>query len=227
MAKDAALSFVGQIMTAYKAVMKAEGSALEHAIECGKYLALAKENVEAARPKRKWSAWLEEHCPDIHRNTAALYMRLAENEDKIAECTSIRQADMLLRALNSSSSDSESNSEESADEADDDVAQRVVQQADASPDLKSLLENSDVDEIGIALRDADKLDEFTTAAIVKLTPDKVCDALTKAWSAQQLRDLANRVTAHLGTLTGAPRPSQSDLNIPPALRRPPPTQPTL
>ena len=50
MAKDAALSFVGQIMTAYKAVMKAEGSALERAIECGKYLALAKENVEKLSP---------------------------------------------------------------------------------------------------------------------------------------------------------------------------------
>src|SRR5262245_46232793 len=94
---DNALSFVGQIMTAYKAIMKAEGSALERAIECGKYLALAKENVETAKPKRKWSAWLKEHCPDIHQNTAALYMRLAKNEEKIADCKSIRDADMKLR----------------------------------------------------------------------------------------------------------------------------------
>ena len=84
MSKDNALSFVGPIMTAYKAIMKAEGSALERAIECGKYLALAKENVEATKPKGKWSAWLSEHCPEIHRNTAALYMRLAENADAIA-----------------------------------------------------------------------------------------------------------------------------------------------
>jgi len=35
MAKDNALSFVGQIMTAYNAVMKAEGQALKYAIECG------------------------------------------------------------------------------------------------------------------------------------------------------------------------------------------------
>src|SRR6516165_2595127 len=83
MSKDNALSFVGQIMTAYKAVQKADSTALERAIECGKYLALAKENVEAARPKRKWGAWLAEHCPEIHRNTAALYMRLAENADAI------------------------------------------------------------------------------------------------------------------------------------------------
>jgi hypothetical protein len=50
MSKDNALAFVGQIMTAYKAIMKAEGSALERAIECGKYLTLAKENVEEAKP---------------------------------------------------------------------------------------------------------------------------------------------------------------------------------
>jgi hypothetical protein len=75
MSKDNALAFVGQIMTAYKAIMKAEGSALEYAIECGKYLTLAKENVEAAKPKRKWTAWLDEHSPDIHRNTAALYIQ--------------------------------------------------------------------------------------------------------------------------------------------------------
>jgi hypothetical protein len=108
MSKSNPLSFVGQIMTAYKAVMKAEGSALERAIECGKYLALAKENVEEARPKHKWSAWLSEHCPDIHQNTAALYMRLAdpENADAIADCKSIREADMKLRQPRNGSSSS-------------------------------------------------------------------------------------------------------------------------
>src|SRR5215471_17680826 len=125
---DNALSFVGQIKTAYKAIMKAEGSALERAIECGKYLALAKENVEESKPKRKWSAWLTEHCPEIHRNTAALYMRLAENADKIAEaeCTSIRQADVLLRGnsdSDSSTDESESDAEEVTDEKADEAAQ--------------------------------------------------------------------------------------------------------
>src|SRR5262249_2031457 len=97
MPKDNALSFVGQIMTAYKAIMKAEGSALKYAIECGQALKLAKENVESTKPKGKWLRWLAEHCPDIHRNTAALYMRLAENADKITDYTSIREADMKLR----------------------------------------------------------------------------------------------------------------------------------
>src|SRR6516162_6637730 len=157
MAKDNALSFVGQIMTAYKAVMKAEGSALEHAIECGKYLALAKENVEAARPKRKWSAWLAEHCPEIHRNTAALYMRLAKNEDKIADCTSIRDADVTLRQSDDEEGDeSDSGADESdveevvTDEEADEAAQRVVQ-AGSRADLADLLQALAVDEVCTAL----------------------------------------------------------------------------
>ena len=80
---DKALSFVGQIMTAYKKAAKAESEALPHAIECGKFLNLAKENVKAA--KGKWLPWLKENCPEIPQTTASLYMRLAEKQDAIAE----------------------------------------------------------------------------------------------------------------------------------------------
>jgi hypothetical protein len=171
--KDNALSFVGQIMTAYKAIMKSEGSALEHAIECGKYLALAKENVEAARPKRKWSAWLEEHCRDIHRNTAALYMRLAENADAITDCTSIREADMKLRQPRTTTAESDSadsdETENVTDEEADDAAQRVVQ-AGNSADLADLLLACDVDE--------------------------VCTALIDAWDEDHIRQLCDRLRDH-------------------------------
>jgi hypothetical protein len=160
MSKDNALSFVGQIMTAYKAVMKAEGSALERAVECGKYLALAKENVEESKPKRKWSAWLAEHCPEIHRNTAALYMRLAnpENAEAIADCTSIREADVKLRKPppDDDVEDDASPDDEADDDADDqdDDAQRVVQRAGASPDLTATLQNTAVDKVYTALTQA-------------------------------------------------------------------------
>jgi hypothetical protein len=181
MGKDNALSFVGQIMTAYKAIMKAEGGALEHAIECGKYLALAKEDVEAAKPKRKWSAWLSEHCPDIHRNTAALYMRLAENEEKIADCASIREADVKLRKPSQcgdgDSGDDESDAEEVTDEEADEVPQRVVQ-AGSRADLADLLQ--------------------------ALAVDEVCTALIDTWTPDQLRDLIKRVNAHLITIGPTP-----------------------
>jgi hypothetical protein len=157
MSKDNALSFIGQIMTEHKAVLKADGDALKHAIECGKALNLAKENVLSTKPKGKWLRWLEEHCPDIHRNTAALYMRLAENEDKIADCTSIRHADEKLRQPNNNSESdvddsdaSESDVEEVTDDEADEVAQRVVQ-AGNSADLADLLLAVDVDELSTAL----------------------------------------------------------------------------
>ena len=55
--KDSALSFVGQINKAYEAAEKAGASALSAALECGYYLNLAFENVEAAKGKGKWNQW--------------------------------------------------------------------------------------------------------------------------------------------------------------------------
>src|SRR6516225_2707735 len=115
-----ALAFVGQIQTEHKAVLKADGEALKHAIECGKYLNLAKENVLAA--KGKWTKWREDHIPEISQQTASLYMRLAENEERVAECESIREADVELRKPRDSddkSDSTETESDEGEDEAGD------------------------------------------------------------------------------------------------------------
>jgi hypothetical protein len=173
MANDNALSFVGKINDEHKLVLKADGEALRHAIECGKALALAEENVLSTKPKGKWLRWLEEHCPDIHRNTAALYMRLAENEDKIADCTSIRDADVKLRQSNDDEDDDESDSdadesdaEEVTDEEADEAAQRVVQ-AGNNADLADLLQALAVDEL------------YTV--------------LTRSWERDQLADLHKRL----------------------------------
>jgi hypothetical protein len=203
MAKDSALAFIGQIQTEHKAVLKADGDALKHAIECGKYLALAKENVEAAKPKRKWSAWLSEHCPDIHQNTAALYMRLADpdNADAIADCKSIRQADMALRQPRKpkpgecgyeESTDDSNSHDDDADDHDDDLAdnsQRVVKRVPASPDLTTTLLSVDVDE--------------------------VCAALIDAWDEEHIRDLCNKLHEHFA------KPAQQAPD-----RRPPPPPPS-
>ena len=48
--------------------MKAEKSALPHAIKCGELLNLAKENVKAE--KMKWGEWLKVNCPDIAQEKA-------------------------------------------------------------------------------------------------------------------------------------------------------------
>jgi hypothetical protein len=170
MPTDNALSFVGQIKTEHKAVLRADGEALKHAIECGKYLNLAKENVLAARGK--WTKWREENIPEISQQTASLYMRLAENEGQAAKCSSIRQADELLRALRSS--DKSEGDPDNADRPDDDAADAtnnalLVRQG-ASPDLKATLENVGVDE--------------------------VCAALIDAWDEAHIRQLCDRLRDH-------------------------------
>jgi hypothetical protein len=175
--KDNALAFVGQIKTEHKAVLKADGEALKHAIECGKYLNLAKENVVAA--KGKWGKWRDENIPEISQQTASLYMRLAENEDQAAKCTSIRQADELLRALSSNSrsntsdkSHGEATDDAATDEADnaDEANNALLARKGASPDLTATLQNLAVDE--------------------------VCTALISAWDEQHIRELCDRLRDH-------------------------------
>jgi hypothetical protein len=213
MSKDNALSFVGQIMTAYKAVMKAEGSALKYAIECGEALNLAKENVESTKPKGKWKDWLAEHCKEIPPRTERLYRQLAsavaEDADIFADCESIRDA---VKKLNESDDEDEEDSgdEDQGDDSEsdeDESGNALPLTKPASEDLTSMLQNSAVDEIGKALQDANKLDEVETAVITRMTPDKVSSALTKAWTADQLRDLIKLVNAYLLTLTPTAPPS--------------------
>src|SRR5262249_44668256 len=140
-------------------------------------------------------------CPDIHQNTAALYMRLAENADAIADCNSIREADMKLRQPRTlkpgecgyESTDNES-SEDDSDDADDegDNSQRVVRMP-ASQDLTAMLLGVDVDE--------------------------VCTALIDAWDEDHIRQLCDRLRDHFTK-------RKDDLSLPPAIRRSP-AQPTL
>ena len=217
MAKDNALSFVGQIMTAYNAVMKAEGQALKYAIECGEALNLAKENVESTKPKGKWKDWLKEHCKGIEPRTERLYRQLAtavaDDPDIFAGCESIRSA---VKKLNESDDEDEEDSgdEHEGNDAESDAEDNAEESGNALPltkpaseDLTSMLQNSAVDEIGKALQDANKLDEVETAVITRMTPDKVSSALTKAWTADQLRDLIKLVNAYLLTLTPTAPPS--------------------
>jgi hypothetical protein len=93
--KSSAASFIDQIKDEYHQVVAAEGGALPHAIKCGEYLTLAKENLKAERGG-KWSDWLKTNCPDIANETANLYMRLAEHKAKVGKAKSINAARKLL-----------------------------------------------------------------------------------------------------------------------------------
>jgi hypothetical protein len=183
--KDSALSFIGQIQTEHKAVLKADGEALKHAIECGKALNLAKENVVAT--KGKWGKWREEHIPEISQQTASLYMRLAENEESIAECTSIREADVVLRV--SRDSKPESDSDETGDETEDDAADE---------------DEDDDDQTNNALLKRELISANLMTIFKNVAPDEVFIALKDVWEREQLVDLANQLTTYLKTLSTVP-----------------------
>jgi hypothetical protein len=139
-------------MTAYKAVMKAEGSALKHAIECGEALNLAKENVESTKPKGKWNAWLKEHCKEIPPRTERLYRQLAsavaEDADIFSDCESIRDAVKKLNEGddedNSDSGDKqhEGDDSESGEEDEEESGNALPLGTPASPDLATTFKNT-------------------------------------------------------------------------------------
>ena len=94
MSKSAA-SFIDQIKASYQEVVKAESGALPHAIRCGEFLTLAKENLKAEKGG-KWLDWLDTNCKEIARETASLYMRLAEHKAKLGKARSIAEARKLF-----------------------------------------------------------------------------------------------------------------------------------
>ena len=201
--QSSASAFIEQIKTEYRAVVEAEKSALPHAIKCGEFLKLAKENLKAERGGN-WSDWLSVNCPEIAQETASLYMRLAEHKKLVSKAKSIREARELLPKA-----------QPRGREREPEISNAVTN----STDPAVVLQATDAGEIIANIEDdADKLEEVARASIVKLSPDKVCDVLTRAWTAEQLHDLAKRVNTYLATLT-ATAPSSS--------YRRTPAQPTL
>src|SRR5262245_29192374 len=69
------------INAAHKAVVQANKTSMEKAIEAGTILKACKDSVGHGA----WSKWLHDNCRDISEETARLYMRLADpkNSDKL------------------------------------------------------------------------------------------------------------------------------------------------
>jgi hypothetical protein len=211
--KDSASVFVGDILRTYKAAMRVEGEALKAAMECGKYLNLAQENVKADNggKKGKWLPWLKQNCPEISQQTASLYMRLAdpENLDKLVGVKTIRDADAALRKPRDEDGGGDGDSDDAGDDddnADDETNNALLKSKRGPPDLKDLMENCGADEIIDNLEDdADKLEEVAAASIVKLTPEKVYEVLRETWTTDQLRDLRSRLNTYLSSLSSTPQ----------------------
>jgi len=220
MSTDNALTFVGPIMDAYNAAEKAGANALRYALECGKHLNLAKENVEAA--KGKWKKWREQNLPAVSEETERVYRRLAEavakKEDVFANCKSIRDAIKHLSKLDENLNPKPTPTRPTPTKTRTGSSATGLQPPEpdtTSTGLKAELDNAGADEIVVSIDDTDKLAEVAKASLAKLSPDKVSDALIEAWNAEQLSALASRLTAHLKTL------GPGDHTIPAQYRRAP------
>jgi hypothetical protein len=97
MSDDKALTLAAQINELQHEIMKSDKGKLQHAIEAGELLNLARETIGV----RKWSAWREEHCPHVPQTTASLYMRLATHKNIFSKQRVARMetdGDLSLRA---------------------------------------------------------------------------------------------------------------------------------
>jgi hypothetical protein len=204
---DSALQYVGPIMEAYSAAEKAGASALRFALECGKHLCSAFNTVDPNGKGRGWKKWREKNLKEASEETERVYRRLAvavgKQEDVFAECTSIRAALKHLSGLDENLNPKPTPTRRPGATRTGSSATGLQPPETDTPStgLKAELENAGADEIIANIQDDDdKLEELAQASIIKLTPDKVCDALIGAWDADQLRDLAKLISAHLHTM---------------------------
>jgi len=199
---------IRQINAAHDAVVNAARDALQNAIRAGELLIAVKDGQDHG----DWEIWLANNCPNISDRTARLYMKLAKEEDKLTKAAeengntvadlSVREAQKLLATPLTEAQRAERAKKRAAAAAEAAKKNAEANKPTGSPDLKDLMDNCGADEIVKPLQDdPEKLEEVAKASIVKLTPDKVYDALIGAWRADQLHDLAKLVNAYLATLT--------------------------
>jgi hypothetical protein len=208
-----ALSLVGPIITAYNAAEKAGATALTSALECGNHLNTAMEAVG----NRKWKQWREEHLSSISEETERLYRRLAvaasKKEGFFADCRSIRDAIKHLSGF-----DKDLNPRPPKPPHTGSGANGPTPTSTDTGGLEGELRNADADEIISGLgHDADKIADLAVRSIASLSPEKVCDALKKAWTKDQFDDLIKRVNSYLSTLRSIP--PENELVAPSASRR--------
>jgi hypothetical protein len=186
-ARSSVGSFLPQIRKAYAAV---DGSALAAAIECGKFLTLEKENVEAEHGKRKWRGWLKKYCPEIPQSTDKLYRKLYDHQDDIADCGSIRKA---IEKLDNEVDDDDGHPANTVSSiADDPLLERLQQVGhDSAVDAKKK-------EAATASRKATAF----AKTIATRTPDQVFVAL-KEWDRVKLRNLTTMLANHVKSLESA------------------------
>jgi hypothetical protein len=182
------------INAAHRAVVQANKTSIEKAIEAGTILKACKDSVGHGA----WSKWLHDNCRDISDETARLYMRLAdpENTDRLeaaAKQNGNAVADLSVRGAAKVLSKPQTLEQKAAR-----AATRTAKKAEADAALFRQI-GSNVAEL-----------------LKALAPDEVFKALKDAeWDTEELTQLVKLLNAHLKLTEPDP------LAIPAALQRTP------
>jgi hypothetical protein len=154
--------------------------------------------------KGKWKKWREQNLPTVSEETERLYRRLADavakKEDVFAKCKSIRNAMEVLAKYNLKDmtlKPPRATTPRITQTGNTVTALQPLEAATTSAGLEAELENAAADEIISNIRDAEKLEDVAKATIAKLSPDKVCDALTQAWNVADIIDLQHRLVDYI------------------------------
>ena len=156
MISDSLTELATRINEAYEAVASAQKGTLEYAIKTGELLQEAKNKVKHG----EWSKWLELNCPNIPARTATDYMKLAEQQARIAPNRQ-RAADLSIRgALRAIKPQPEPKTRQKPKKS--------------KPDLEGLLHDLAPDELLTALEaarwDAEKLLTLAHCIVNKVGP---------------------------------------------------------
>jgi hypothetical protein len=159
-----------EINRVHHLIIESAQTSLQHAIECGGMLIEAKKNVAHG----EWEDWLKKHCHEIEDRTARLYMRAANNADKIEKLAaengntvadlSIRGAMRLLAPQPTQEEKAAAQADRDAKKAEREAAKKAkaeaAKAAKASTDPATILEGIEAADILDAITDTDKKAEL-------------------------------------------------------------------
>ena len=173
------LGLIPEIKAAYDTLVEAEGNTVEHKINLGEKLKLAKDAVGFG----KWMAWRQEHIPEISHRSVNVYIDLAKRKEQLGETNSQRAANLvkfgsIREALR------ETRTPEEKEKAKQRAANtlsggiepcsrvKLMSMPPGSPSLRDFLENVAPDEVVAALMDAswetDELQELADLLVAKV-----------------------------------------------------------
>jgi hypothetical protein len=167
------------INAAHRAVVQANKTSIEKAIEAGTILRACKDSVGHGA----WSKWLYDNCRDISDETARLYMRLAdpENSDRLeaaAKQNGNAVADLSVRGAAKMLAKPQTPEQKAAR-----AAARAAKKEEADAAFFRQI-GSNVTEL-----------------LKALAPDEVFKALKDAeWGTEELTELVKLLNTHLGEM---------------------------